>query len=153
MNTTEKISDLSDHILKVLGDITNELSELLPYSHVEHVGAMAVPIVGRQEIDMMVICFQDVNADAEVLAQHGYTRGATIDDVLFMSKGIDGVEVSVQIMKQGNSMIERHRQFKEKLQSDPALYKRLEDFKWTLDGLTKEEYKKRKDAWMKENFS
>ncbi len=56
-------------------------------------------------------------------------------------------------MSPDNKMIEIHRNIIKKLQGDEELKNRYEDFKRTLSGLDREEYKKQKSQWIRENLT
>lgn len=65
---------------------------------------------------------------------------------------VDGVEVAVQIMSPDNSMIDVHRKIINVIRDNEDLRKRYEEFKETISGLSREEYKEKKSAWIKENI-
>jgi len=49
-------------------------------------------------------------------------------------------------------MIGIHRNLIDKLRSDEELKKKYEEFKHTLSGLSREEYKKQKSEWLEKNI-
>ncbi|OHA33166.1 MAG: hypothetical protein A2928_03055 [Candidatus Taylorbacteria bacterium RIFCSPLOWO2_01_FULL_45_15b] len=152
MEKVVAIINPNEEILNLQERSVEEISELLPHSRVELVGAMAVPMVGRPEIDILVIS-EDVHKDSEILAQHEYKQGSFVDEASFLKRKENGVEIAVQIMSLDNEMIETHRGIISTLRKNDDLRKKYEDFKQSLDGLTIEEYKRKKSTWLKENIS
>ena len=147
----ETVIDPSAEILTLQEKMVREVSDLLPTSHVEVVGSMAVPMAGRPELDILVIS-EDISADSEILSQNEYKQGPVVNETSFLKKMIDDVEVAIQIMSADNKMVGIHRNLIDKLRSDEDLKKRYEEFKHTLSGLSKEEYKKQKSEWLEKNI-
>lgn len=131
--------------------ILKEVQCILTKSHVEAVGSVAIPMAGRREIDLMVIS-KDTHFDAQILSSSGYISGPEENNIFYLKKYFDGVEVGVQIIPEGHKMITTHRMIIEKLREDPGLKSSYEKFKLGLSGLSREEYKKQKSAWIKENL-
>lgn len=136
---------------KLQQDLVGELAKLLPDSDVEAIGAVAVPIAGRNEIDIMIVS-DDILRDTEVLAQNGYRKGPIENGISYLKIYRDGVEIGVQIIPAGHKMIGTHRQIIAKLCADVDLRKRYEQFKLSLGGLSFDEYKQRKGEWIKDNL-
>jgi len=147
----EKIIEPNPKITVLQEDTTEALSKLLQDSHVELVGAMAVPMTGRPEVDVMIIS-RNVAGDSRVLAENGYKQGPVKDDISFLKMMKEGVEIGVQIMSPESKMIDVHRGIIQKLREDSGLRGRYEIFKRSLAGLNRDEYKKQKSAWIKENL-
>jgi len=128
-----------------------ELSDLLPNSHIELVGAMAVPMIGRPEIDIMIIS-EDIENDSFKLVDEGYVQGPIEKGISYLKKMSNNIEIGIQIMSPDNNMINIHRNIILKLRENEPLRKKYEEFKKTLSGLNRDEYKKQKGAWIKENL-
>lgn len=148
---TETVIDPSAEILALQENMVKEVSDLLPRSQVEIIGAMAVPMAGRPELDILVLS-EDITADSEILTQNGYNQGPVVNETSFLKKMSDNVEVAIQIMSADNKMVDIHRNLIEILRDDEELRKKYEEFKHTLSGLSKEEYKKRKSEWLETNI-
>jgi GrpB-like predicted nucleotidyltransferase (UPF0157 family) len=148
---TETIIEPSEKIFDIQQKSLEEIKTLLPNSQVEAVGAMAVPMVGRPELDIMVIG-EHVEEDSKILAEYGYKQGPIVEGTSFLKMVEDGIEVAVQIMSPENHMINIHRNIIGVLCKNDELRKQYEEFKKTLSGLSKEEYKKKKGEWIKENI-
>lgn len=148
---TESIIQPSTEIFKIQDASLQEVSSLLPQSHVEAVGAMAVPMTGRPELDLLVIS-EHIKQDSNILTLHGYKQGPLINGTSFLKKMVGDIEVAVQVMSPENKMITTHRSIIELLRSNEELRNQYEEFKKTLTGLSREEYKEKKSAWIQENI-
>ena len=148
---TETVIDPSAEILTLQENMIRDVSDLLPSSHVEVVGSMAVPMAGRPELDILVIS-ENISADSETLSSNGYRQGPVVNQTSFLKKMCDNVEIAVQIMSSDNKMIGIHRNLVEILRNHEELKKRYEDFKHTLSGLSRDEYKKQKSEWLEKNL-
>lgn len=131
--------------------LLSELSSLLPNSHIELVGAMAVPMIRRPEIDIMIIS-EYIENDSFKLANEGYVQGPVEKGISYLKKTQDDIEIDIQIMSPDNNMINIHRNIILKLRENEPLKIKYEEFKKTLSGLSKDEYKKQKGAWIRENL-
>lgn len=148
---TEAIVDQSQESFGVQWTQLEKIKSLLPSSQVEAVGALAVPMIGRPEIDLMVISKRVVD-DSDILVKNGYKQGPIVDGVSFFKMVVGGFEVAVQIIPLGHKMIAIHRNIIALLQRDGELRKRYEEFKRTLSGLSREEYKREKGGWIDKNI-
>jgi GrpB-like predicted nucleotidyltransferase (UPF0157 family) len=146
----ETVIDPNSEILNLQEQVINEVSTLLPSSEVELVGAMAVPMVGRPELDILVIS-KDIEADSKILTKNAYKQGPVVNETSFLKRMEGEIEVAVQIMSPENKMIEIHRNIIKKLREEDELRTAYELYKKTLSGLTKEEYKEKKSEWLKNN--
>jgi GrpB-like predicted nucleotidyltransferase (UPF0157 family) len=128
-----------------------KIKNLLPSSQAEAIGALAVPMIGRPEVDLMVIS-ENISNDSDILVKNGYKQGPVVDGISFLKMMVGGVEVAIQIIPMGHRMIDIHRKIIALLRRDGELRKKYEDFKSTLSGLSGEEYKERKSKWIKDNI-
>jgi GrpB-like predicted nucleotidyltransferase (UPF0157 family) len=147
----ESVIEPNIEIQNLQEKILSELTSLLPNSHIELVGAMAVPMIGRPEIDIMVIS-EDIKNDSFKLTDEGYVQGPVEKGISYLKKTQDNIEVGIQIMSPDNNMIDIHRNIILKLREDESLRTKYEEFKKTLSGLSRDEYKRQKSAWIRENL-
>ncbi|MEK7539579.1 MAG: GrpB family protein [Patescibacteria group bacterium] len=151
MNERIKIVEPSIEISELQKEVIAELSRMLPNSSIESIGSMAVPISGKLEIDIMIVS-DDVQADSQVLSKQGYKQGPFLKEISYLSAKRSSVRVDIQILSTGHKMIEIHRKTLRKLRDDAVLSKAYEQFKKSLNGLPKNEYKKKKVEWIKKNL-
>ena len=146
-----KIIEPSNLIEKITNESVSNIKTLLPERIVEHVGAMAIPMTGREEIDIMIIS-PNPQGDSAVLNDAGYSVGPTQDGISYLKKFVDDIEIGIQIIPENHPMIDIHRKIIEKLKSNHELREKYSEFKRSLNGLTLDEYKSKKSKWIKENL-
>ena len=146
-----KIIEPDEQIFKIVKDSIYEIKKLFPSRVVEHIGALAVPMCGRKEIDIMVIS-PNVSSDSITMNQTNYSAGPNIDGISYFRKFINNTEIGIQIVPENHPIIDIHRRIIKKLKNNPELKKRYSKFKYSLNSLTPDEYKSRKGAWIKENL-
>jgi GrpB-like predicted nucleotidyltransferase (UPF0157 family) len=146
-----KIIEPSDVIEKIADESVFNIKTLLPERMVEHVGAMAIPMAGREEIDIMVIS-PNIQEDSVILNDAGYDVGPIQNEISYFKKFVDGIEIGIQIASENHPMIDIHRNIIKKLKNNPDLKKKYSKFKHNLNGLTLNEYKLKKNIWIKENL-
>jgi len=147
----ETVVEPNEHIFEIQRRYMEAISNTLPGKHIEAVGGMAVPMTGRPELDILVIT-EDIKGDTEKLKTLGFDHRGFADDASYLRQLVEGVDVTVQIMHEDNKMIEIHRKLIELLRKDEPLRKKYEEFKKTLSGLERYEYKRRKIAYLKESI-
>lgn len=146
-----EINLLTEELFGLQKELVGELSKILPSSRVEAIGAVAVGMAGRKEVDIMVIS-GNVLGDTEILARNGYRKGSIENGISYLKIFRDGVEIGIQIIPIGHKMIDTHRQIISKIRGDQDLKEKYEKFKLSLNGLSGEEYKQKKSEWIKENL-
>jgi GrpB-like predicted nucleotidyltransferase (UPF0157 family) len=145
---TETIIEPNEKIFGIQQKYFDALTTLFPNLTVELIGGMSVPMIGRPELDLMVIS-DDLENDSKLVEEMGFKQGPVEPDKASYLKMIeDGVDVTVQILCPGNSMIERHRSIRTILKGDDRLRKQYEEFKKTLAGLERQEYRAKKKEWL-----
>lgn len=148
----ERVIEPNEHILDLQREAIEEVKRIISAENVEAVGGMAVPMIGRPELDILVIS-DDMESDADKLEASGFMYRTPADSSIFLKKKVDGVEIAVQLSSAGNPTIERHHKMVNLMRNDSDLRTRYEAFKQTLVGLSREEYKQKKIEWISENIS
>ena len=151
MKNFVKIVEPNEQTAGIAKDTLADIQKLFPSRVVEHVGALAVPMSGRKEIDIMIIS-PDVLSDSIIMSQTNYSAGPTIDEISYFRQFIDDTEIGVQIVPENHSMIDIHRRIIDKLKNNPELKARYSKFKYSLNDLNSDEYKLKKNIWIKENL-
>ncbi len=147
----ETIIEPNEHILGIQERYIEIVKQALPGRHVEMVGGMAVPMTGRPELDILVIT-DDVEGDTQKMEAVGFGHRGFADEASYLKQVVEGIEVTLHIMREDNKIIPRQRAVVELLKNDDTLRKEYEDFKRTLSGLGRDEYKKRKVEWLEKNI-
>ena len=147
----ETVVEPNEHIFEIQNRYLEVVKEALPERHIEMVGGMAVPMTGRPELDILILT-DDPEGDTKHLEAIGFQHRGVADDAFYLKQMVEGVEVTLQIMREDNKMVSIHRGLIELLRQDEPLRKEYEEFKKTLSGLPRDEYKKQKVAWLEENI-
>lgn len=146
----ETITEPNEIIFRIQNKYFTALKVLFPHLTIELIGGMSVPMIGRPELDIMVIS-DDLENDSKEVEGIGFTQGSIEPGkASYLKKIEEGVDVTVQILSSDNAMIERHRNILLILRSNHKLRKQYEEFKKTLTGLEKYEYRAKKKEWLKE---
>ena len=148
----ETIVQPNETIFGIQQKYFSALKALFPNLTVELIGGMSVPMIGRPELDLMVIS-NDLKNDSRRVEELGFKQGSIEPNkASYLKKVEDGVDVTVQILSPDNSMIDRHRKILAILQNNHELREKYEEFKRTLAGLEKQEYRAKKKEWVTENI-
>lgn len=144
------IKESPKEIITLANELVTELAKQLPNTEVELVGALAIPMVGKNDVDIMIIS-NNVKQTAEDIVKLGYSRGPVMNEVSYHIKEIDGFEVGLQVMKPDHIMVFTHRRLIERLKSDENLLTEYTKFKLNYNGHDENEYKEAKGRWLVEH--
>lgn len=147
----EHIVNPSQQIESLKSSVERDLTELLPGSSIEIIGSMAVPMKGRPEIDVMIID-EEVEKVSGILVENGFKQGPVENGVSYLKDKKGEVEIGVQILKPDNKMVNSHRRFLQRLQNDESFRNAYEKLKMSLDGLSRETYKAKKNEWVRQHL-
>jgi GrpB-like predicted nucleotidyltransferase (UPF0157 family) len=147
----ETIIEPNEHIFSVQKKYFDMLKELFPHLTVELIGGMAVPMIGRPELDIMVIS-SDIEGISKIVEEKVGLKQGPVEPgkASYLKKLEDGIDVTVQVLSPDNSTIERHRRILATLRNNDVLRKQYEEYKKTLAGLERQEYRVKKKAWLTE---
>ncbi|MES2409627.1 MAG: UDP-N-acetylmuramoyl-L-alanine--D-glutamate ligase [Patescibacteria group bacterium] len=149
MKFIDRIIEPGPEILELQARAADEISTLLPASVVEAIGSMSVPLAGKEEIDMMVIT-DDVEGNSKILESNGYRQGPVVKGISYLKRKEKGIEIAPQVIPKGHKMIGIHHLIIQKLRNNNELRERYKDLKKSLVGSTVEEYKEKKNAWIRQ---
>ena len=146
----ETITEPNEKIFAIQQKYFNTLKALFPHLTVELIGGMSVPMIGRPELDIMIIS-SDLENDSKQVEGVGLKQGSIEPGkASYLKKLEDGIDVTVQLLSPSNSMIKRHRDIRTILKGNHEIRKRYKKFKKTLTGLEKQEYRAKKKEWLSE---
>lgn len=147
------IKDFDPLLVKIYTRYYKILKKLLPTAKIELVGSAAVPMKGKEEIDILIEV-DNLEKSAKVLENNGFERGRTfLPRKAYFNDKKFGIECEFHIHPKGDENAIRIKKFKNKLKTDQKLRKKFELFKQSCEGLTRLEYRKRKTKWIKENIN
>lgn len=149
----ETIIEPNEHIFQVQKKYVDTLKRLFPHLIVELIGGMAVPMVGRPELDIMVIS-KDLEDVSKVIEEKLGLKQGPIEprQASYLKKIEDGIDVTVQVLFPDNPTIQRHRKILAILRCNNELRRRYEEYKKTLAGLERQEYRIKKRVWLAEHI-
>ena len=147
-----KIIDFNPNFLKLFEKYKIIINKCLPKCNIYLIGSMAVPMKWKEEIDILVET-EDVIKAHEILSKEGFSQGPIIKNSAFLRDYRFGIEAEIHLVRIGSKKIERTRKFVEKLQNNKELRLKFEEFKEKYSGLTRNEYRKKKEVFLKKYFS
>lgn len=142
---SKKVFDLSESVQK-------KIKKVLPEAKTRLIGSFAVPLCGKKEIDILIEV-GDVEQAQEILMKEGFNKGPNIKEEGFCNLKIDGIECDLHILPVGHKKIRQvYDKVTNALKEDANLRERLANLKRSLNGKTKEEYKKEKSKFYEETI-
>ena len=148
---TIKIVDFNPVFLDIFEKYKKIIHEILSDLHIELFGSAAVPMNGKEEIDILIIA-DNYKEIQEILSQNGFGKGPIEGTIAYLRDYRFGIEAEFHIMHSKTKKIEQARALVEILKKNPKLRKKFEDFKRSCDGMSREDYRKRKTEFIKKIF-
>lgn len=145
-----KIISPSKELFELYDNTKNEIQRVIPDAKIELVGALAVPMAGKEEIDIMVIC-NDIESVQKTLEKYGFMPGQIVKGEAFSHKKVGNIVLEIHIMRQGHKNIELYQNIRSRLKEDKELRDKYEKLKISLDGKSEKEYKKAKSDFIREH--
>jgi len=142
-----KIIDFNREFLLIFEKYKKIIKKILPTSKIYLIGSSAVPMKGKEEIDILIETDNPKEAQ-RILFKEGFSKGFETDNKIYHMDFRFGIECQIHLVEKGNKWIKRHLDFIKKLQKNHKIRKELEKLKEECDGLTKDEYKKRKNKFI-----
>ncbi|CAG23167.1 GrpB family protein [Photobacterium profundum] len=128
-----------------------EIQKLLPNARVEHVGASSIPsAVSKGDLDIFVgVDAHELENAAQLLMVLGFQEKVdtlrTSELCMLESTSVD--DVALQIVANG-SEFECFLVFRDKLRANVSLVQKYDDLKMSCEGLSQEEYRRKKSAFV-----
>lgn len=153
MKKLVKIIEPNQKIIDEQNIVVKKLKGIFPEAQVEAVGSIAVPMTGRSEIDIMIVVNKsEIASFVDKLISEGYRRGPIVDEIAYVRKFEEEIEVGIQILPTDHFMSSVHRKILDKLRNDKKLRSDYSKFKKELNGLLEDDYKKQKSEWIGKNI-
>ena len=157
-NDIVKIIEPSEEISELIEFYKKIVKNALPKAKVTLIGSFAVPMCGKEEIDLLVEIPKtaDIRKAQETIQEKGLGRfgiGPIVggEEGFCRSKKRFGIICELHILPKGHKNIKRYLDFPNKLKSKPGLVQKYEELKRSLDGSTEKTYKEEKRKFLKEN--
>ena len=149
-----KIVKPSEEFYLVIDDYKKIVGDALPNCKITLVGSFAIPMCGKEEFDLIVEV-DDIEMAQKRIAENSFGKigiGPVIDGVGYCrSKKRLGIICELHIMPFGHGKKKMCLRLIKKLQDNPALLKEYEKLKYSLDGKTKDIYRKKKGKFILDN--
>lgn len=130
------------------------LMTLLPHAEVEHIGSSAIKGAhSKGDLDVLVrVTKEQFKHSLELIASLGFSikSGTLRTEALCMLEGSG--ETAIQLIEKG-SKFEMFIQFRDKMNAQPDLVERYNQLKLSCAGLSAEEYRARKAAFIESVLS
>lgn len=127
------------------------IAAALPSAKLHHIGSSAVPIAGREEIDILVET-DDIVQSQETLARHGFSKGPINHGEAFLRGRQYPILCDVHVLQHNDKRVGQYLTTIKRLQEDTGLRTEYERLRRSLDGKTEQEYKTAKRAFLKERL-
>ncbi len=131
----EKELGLADSSMK-------EIKKLLSHVRCKLIGSIAIPMIGKEEIDILVVS-NKFKSDFMKLIELGY-KGNMLTNRAYLHKKSDNILIEIHLMKPSDKMIKLYDKYIDILRKDGKLKKKYEKFKLSSVNLSSKEYKLRK---------
>jgi GrpB-like predicted nucleotidyltransferase (UPF0157 family) len=142
----------SPRAAEVANLLTNKIHVVAPELEVLFMGAAALGLPGKNDIDLDILCnVADIEKYTNKLKPVLGKPKAADDKLTVWNFELDGFEVDAILSDPRISHVPEQRTVFEKLKSNPALLAEYRKLKEACDGLPYGEYEKRKKAFFNEN--
>jgi GrpB-like predicted nucleotidyltransferase (UPF0157 family) len=145
-----KIIEPTKKLFDLFNDIKKKLLEVFPSSNVSLIGSLAVPMKGKEEIDILLET-DNVEEAQNLLVNKGFSKGPIIDGEGFCENNNYDVVIDLHIVSFGHKRIEVYQRTITKIQDNQELREKYENFKESFNGSSAEKYKKEKNKFLAEN--
>lgn len=137
---------------EVVEEVAHELSQLIPGCRLEHVGSSAIPgAISKGDIDLCIVVQAHRHDDTvTALEQAGYVVKKdtlrTPELCMLLSPRAD-IDLALQVVSEG-SRFEFFMRFRDALRASPSLVNQYNDLKRKAAGLSHEQYRDAKAAFI-----
>lgn len=123
----------------------DDLKKILPSIECEFIGAAAVPMMGKEEIDVLAIT-DHLQQDKKMLEKNGYVVQQESDKKAYVHLRKPSIMIEIHLTTRSSSTIAAYRKLIERLQ-DPILRKKYEILK---SSTPENEYKSAKSTFIEQ---
>jgi GrpB-like predicted nucleotidyltransferase (UPF0157 family) len=152
LNNEEKVTIIkpSKKVFETIENYKKLISEIVSDSKISLIGAFAVPMCGKKDIDILIET-NNVKETQEKLKINNFTVGPIIKDEGFCRSKKYDIVCDVHIVTKNHDKIKKYFDLINNLKSDLKLLKKYEKLKKSLNNKTIKEYKENKNKFLKEN--
>lgn len=145
-----KIVDYDPVYLKIFKKYEKIIKKTLPLSRINLIGSIAVPMSGKEEIDILVEV-ENIEESQELLSKSKFRKGPVVDGTGYLRDYRFDIECEIHLVKFDDIKVKRTLSLVNKLQTNVFLRKQFEKFKKSCDGISGDEYRKKKNEFLKKS--
>jgi len=145
-----KIVDYDPVYLKIFKKYEKIIKKTLLISRINLIGSMAVPMKGKEEIDILVEV-ENIEESQELLFKIKFGKGPIVNGTGYLRDYRFNIECEVHLVKFDDPKVKKTLVLVDKLQKNIFLKKQFEEFKLNCDGISRDEYRKKKRDFLKNN--
>ncbi len=137
-------------IFNLFDSIKKDVSKILDNISIELIGSLAVPMIGKKEIDILIQT-NDIEDTQDKLKNIGFSKGPIINKEGFCINRDNDIVIEAHIVEFNDTKVKQYHNTIKRLQEDNKLREEFEKLKISLNGLELDEYKIKKNKFFKEN--
>ena len=147
---TIKIIDYDPVYIKIFEKYEKIIKKTLPISRINLIGSIAVPMMGKEEIDILVEV-ENIEESQELLSKVKFGKGPIANGTGYLRDYRFNIECEVHLVKFNDSKVKKTLSLVNKLQTNVSLKKQFEEFKLNCNGISRDEYRKKKSKFLKDS--
>lgn len=144
-----EIIEPSEEIFKISNEIQEKIKKILPTSRTRLIGSFSIPLPGKKEIDILIEV-EDLKEAKNKLIEEGFSlNNLEIKNEIFLHYKIENVVCDIHLLKFNDKKIkEVYDKVTNYFRENEKERKDFANFKRSLEGISPEEYKKRKSEFL-----
>lgn len=137
--------------LRLANNSIKEIKDIIPASKCKIIGAAAIPMLGKKEIDILVIS-KSIISSFKKLNKIDY-KGKIIDNKkAYLRKIFEDITIEIHLVKPNDKIIRIYGKYINILKRNNSLRIKYEKFKKSMSNLSSDEYKIKKSKFIRENI-
>lgn len=143
-----EIIEPSEKIFKMSDKMQKRIKKILPNSKTRLIGSFAIPVCGKKEIDILIEV-DNVEEASNLLEKEGFKKGLKVKNEIFFSYFEEEIQYDLHVLPQGDNHIRKvYDKVIDYFKKNEDKRIEFDNFKRSLNGLSPEEYKKRKGEYL-----
>lgn len=143
-----EIIEPSEKIFKMSDNMQERIKKIIPNSKTRLIGSFAIPVCGKKEIDLLIEV-DNVEEASNLLEKQGFKKGLKVKNEIFLSCFEEEIKYDLHVLPHGDSHIRKvYDKVINYFKENEDKRKEFDNFKRSLNGLSEEEYKKRKGEYL-----
>jgi GrpB-like predicted nucleotidyltransferase (UPF0157 family) len=150
----KKAKNLFEKHKKIIFSLLSDVDKNLK---IKLVGSQAVPMIGKAEIDLLIMTNADILTMQKCLEKKGYGRGpiekegSKKEKVGYMRKTDDGIIIELHILSPNHENVKKMKKLVNFFRNNAKKREKLEELKISFKGKPEDEYREAKINFFKNN--